>query len=300
MKNIVSCGDKEYQLITFDWEFVDSCNYACSYCAAADWMKPKFTKSSSPAKHKIVLARLSQVRTPFALELQGGEPTLHPHLFDVVSEAIQMEFCKTVDITTNLSRPLSFYKRFDVPLYKGLELTASYHPEYATDAYVEKCVAISQFQFPKFSINFNVPDKKEHWDRALEVIEIFREHNIKHTLNLIFATDFYTPEYTKEGLALFEPYIQETALDEVPFHFSDGSTELLTEPEILRQKLDRFKGWKCAALMFTIQPNGTIYNTCTGEEMPMGLTNERLFRTVTCPMHHCPCDTMYYFYKEPQ
>jgi hypothetical protein len=78
-----------------------------------------------------------------------------------------------------------------------------------------------------------------------------------------------------------------------------NSVEEFSVYEIKQQKLDNFKNYKCKALMYEINIDGTIENMCTGEVLPLMLKRENTHTVVKCPLSACSCDVMFNFYKEP-
>jgi len=73
---------------------------------------------------------------------------------------------------------------------------------------------------------------------------------------------------------------------------------ILSEADINKYKLNRFKGWSCKSLMYTINMDGTIKNSCTNEVVPITKLNKKhLTKCVKCPLTQCSCDTMFLFSK---
>ncbi|MAF26191.1 hypothetical protein CL634_11570 [bacterium] len=76
-----------------------------------------------------------------------------------------------------------------------------------------------------------------------------------------------------------------------------GKTYTLSEDEIVRRKLNRFKGWKCRPQMYYINMNGQISNACTAESVPALIKKQDLLEERTCPLDCCQCDLKYYYPK---
>lgn len=62
------------------------CNLACPYCFAAD-MKAEFPQDMSPEAYGRLLRWMSHEPPP-AVAFIGGEPTLHPHLLEMIEDAV--------------------------------------------------------------------------------------------------------------------------------------------------------------------------------------------------------------------
>jgi len=83
----------------------------------------------------------------------------------------------------------------------------------------------------------------------------------------------------------------------VPYSINN-KIELLSEADIVKDDLRRFKGWSCRPLMWAINMDGTLRNHCTDEPLPFYKINEtNLTACVTCPLERCDCDTKYLYVK---
>jgi MoaA/NifB/PqqE/SkfB family radical SAM enzyme len=77
------------------------CNLSCSYCSEYD-------KVSDPIPTEILEKRLWKLKSlgTFGISLTGGEPTLHPHLADLIRECRKLGFFRTGMISNGfLLRP---------------------------------------------------------------------------------------------------------------------------------------------------------------------------------------------------
>jgi MoaA/NifB/PqqE/SkfB family radical SAM enzyme len=77
------------------------CNLSCSYCSEYD-------KVSDPIPAEILEKRLWKLKSlgTFGISLTGGEPTLHPHLADLIRECRKLGFFRTGMISNGfLLRP---------------------------------------------------------------------------------------------------------------------------------------------------------------------------------------------------
>lgn len=79
----------------------------------------------------------------------------------------------------------------------------------------------------------------------------------------------------------------------------DNKIQLLSEADIVKDDLRRFRGWTCRPLMWAINMDGTLRNHCTEEVLPIYKINKaNLTACVTCPLERCDCDTKYLYVKE--
>ena len=300
MSNVVHCGNPEYKMVHFSWFFTDWCNYNCSYCSAARKMSDSFSKQTSPARYKMALAKLKMVTVPFKVEFLGGEPTLHPNMFDVVGELCAMENCKDIEIITNLSRSVAYFEKMNAPEYKGTRILASYHPEYFSQQFIDKSIALSKMEHLSYMVNINLSDQPADWPVIINLIETLAANNVMYGFNFLNSTPSWQANYTPEFFDTFAPYLNGRQRDNHSYTFADGTTKLFSESQIIEQRLDRFKGYSCTPLMYDIDIDGTIRNLCTRRVIPITMPATELIKNEICPLDHCSCDIMYNFYKEKQ
>lgn len=291
---IVTSGIHGYSVLHFEWYLVNWCNYKCSYCNAIEKNVEHFSKQTSPSKYKLVLQRLRMLKMPFEVDLYGGEPTLHPHFLEILEELGNMPNCKLVEIKTNLSRPLHFLKQsFKNPKIK---LAASYHAEYFTEDFITKCIALKDFNF---YCHVNLSDNPNDWQQIIAMLEQFDSENVKYDLNVLLSTKDYTIKYDQKFFNLFKDKISNISdKQKYFFKFENGHTTEMTAFEIYKNNMASFTGFKCQALLYDIDSDGTITNCCNGKPLPL-LVKDNIFTDMNiCEKTHCHADMMLNFYKE--
>lgn len=288
---LINCGDPTYKTIQFEWFLTNWCNYNCSYCSEADNMVDTFDKQSSPSKYKLVLSRLRLITTPFSVELIGGEPTLHPNIVEILSELSSFENCIKIQVITNLSRSVEFYKTISTP---KVQFLASFHPEYFSKEFISKVKAI-----PNVSITLNLSDKSEHWANTIEFLDLVNLEKLSYSLNMLMSTSSYTTSYSDEFFAKFNRYITTAESNEQIQHtFENNETIIFNETEIIQKGLHKLTGYECTPMRYRISHDGEIQNFCTGKKLPLAITINSLYQKETCPNSHCKCDALFVFYKE--
>jgi organic radical activating enzyme len=300
MRTIQSSGLPEVETVFFDWPITMWCNYKCSYCPVVEDVTNDFTKDKHTNMHKLTLSRLSKVDKPFNICLTGGEPTLHPEFLDIVDGLINIPNCQNVSVFTNLSRPPKFFEK--IHSSDKLVIIASYHPEYATSKFLERCITLNQSSL-NFSVHLTLSDKSEHWDQTETLLKALREHNIIHKPLLLSRTQHYTPIYDDEFSKRFDYYLETAGTNysgnehfkDIPVTYTDGSSELLKDYDMERRGLNKFKGYKCNTVSYAIGMDGVIGNTCTQRKVSMSLKD--LIVTETCPHDACPGRRLQQFYK---
>lgn len=293
---ILNSGIQGYNTIHFEWYLVDFCNYKCSYCNAIDKNVDKYSKETSPAKYKLVLQRLRMLNIPFEVDLYGGEPTLHPNFLEILEELSKNDNCKLIEIKTNLSKPLHFLKQ--VFKHPKIKLAASYHAEYASEEFTKKCIALKD---QNFYCHMNISDKKEHWPDILKLLETFDKEHVRYDLNVLLSTPEYTVQYSDDFYKLFSTKINNISDKKTYlFKYEDGVIKNITSFDAYSKGMVRFNGYKCQALLYDIDSDGTIVNSCNGKPLPFIVKDSIFDSYINCPKQTCHADIMLDFYKEIQ
>ena len=289
---VTNAGIPGYSRMHFGWFMVDWCNYDCSYCCTGGAQSEVFSKAKSPARYKLVLARLEKLDAEFEMDLYGGEPTLHPEFNYILERLSAMPNCKLIEIKTNLSRSLNFFNQ--VYEHPKIRIGASYHAEYYDQTFVDKCIALKDRDF---YCHINLSDNPDDWPEILDMIRQFNEHGVGYDFNTLYSIPGREIKYTPEFYQTFEKYLGSIADKETyRYKFSDGTEEHLPAFIAYKRGLANFNGYKCKALAYEIKVTGEITNLCTGAVMPLHLKAPE--HTITCPIYRCESDMMLNFYKE--
>lgn len=291
---IINAGIPNYNRLHFGWFLVDWCNYNCSYCCTGGAQSDEFSKAKSPSVYNLVLRRLENITTEFEVDLYGGEPTLHPKFHYILDQLVSMKNCKLVEIKTNLSRSLPFLKKvFD---HEKVRLSASYHPEYFNQAFVDKCIALKEYNF---YCHINLSDKPKDWCQILDLVDKFDQAGVQYDCNLLYSIPGYDVDYTQEFFDVFENTLPKLADKETyRYLFANGEEKHMRAFDVYKQGLANFKGYKCQAFAYEIKTDGVIKNLCTGRALPMSVKEKDTHSGVICPLTRCESDMMLHFYKE--
>ena len=289
---IVNAGQPNYEQLHFGWFLVDWCNYKCTYCSVANRLRDTYSKEESHSKYKLVLERLDRTDSSFDMDIYGGEPTLHPNFNEILERLSNINLCRTIEVKTNLSRSVEFYKNMFA--HDKISISASYHFEYHSQAFIDKCIALKD---NNFSCHISMPDKQEHWATLLDLIKTFNDAGVRYDCNILFSTSAYTASYTAEFYKMFEHALKPIG-PSYRYQFSNGTEDTLSVYQIKQQGFDNFNNYKCKALMYEINTEGDIQNMCTGNTLPLIFKKQDTHKIVKCPLTSCSCDVMFNFYKE--
>ena len=294
-EKIIKAGIKNYSLKTFTWKLIDVCNQSCVYCCegfGSDEFRPKssfFKNQSELDAYKSVLKILKlRALGDFEVDIVGGEPTLHPHIHEIIKQLNSLSNCKEISLLTNLKKPFEFYKKFNSISYNKLLFCPSIHFEYYSPELIKKCVAINAFKDTKIYPIVMLHDNQKHWNNMEEFINAMIDNGIKFSISFINSCYEYTVNYTSEFYSRFGKYFIQ---DENQYSFNDNLS--LTKYDIHSNNLMSFKGWSCKAMRYIIHHNGEIINACTNARLNF-LDNNSF---VSCPQNACDCDAQWNYEK---
>ena len=114
---------------------------------------------------KTAVNNIASLNRPwYRITLGGGEPTIHPHFFDLLNMLHETlgENLNQVLIITNGSRNIDFYKKVaDLAKFIPIKLTVSVHTDHANMEHILKLIEnLSNDIELAFNLMFN-PDKRE-------------------------------------------------------------------------------------------------------------------------------------------
>lgn len=297
---IIWAGDKNYNIFHFSWTLTNWCNYACTYCSAKSIMVDKWKHDESISKYKLTLEKLKRFDSLFAIQLYGGEPSLHPHIKEIIVELKKIDNCKQISIITNLSKSLNFWKDIAMP---GVEICASFHPEYYDNQFLDKIKFLNNLKDSYIRVTVNLIDDKKYWPLTLEFINQLKEANVDYNLHYLINTPFWKNNYTEEFFNTFKSIDSHNYkgkdLNHYTYKFEDGTISNFKELEIYKLGYHKFKGFKCRPLFYQIDFEGNIQNSCIRKNIKSVLIKKDLLdREEICPRDYCACEVMFRFYKE--
>ena len=292
---IKQCGDPDYSQITFTWDLNTNCQYRCDYCYAYEMLTKKFIEKYRYI-YKDVIKRLSLKSIgKFKVELVGGEPMLHPDIYDVVSQLKKIKNCICISMNTNLVKDVKYYQMFDEEKYKDLEFSASFHPQYnkKIDKFFKKIKIINTFKYTQLVVNMNVINNDKYIPLYQKLILFCKKNNIDICPNFIFSTNKFKSNFDNNFLAELD--ISDICNDTVKYEFEDGLIHDYKLSDLYEKKLINFKGFNCRPKMWNITVDGNIINKCTHE--PLHLLNKNINKCVKCPLNSCECEELYFYHK---
>ena len=301
-EDIVHAGSSDYSVLTFDWALIDVCNYKCSYCNAgygSDIHRPVSRFFKTPAQIQAwrqVLDRLKLNSIPqFEISLVGGEPTLHPHLLDIIEQLCLMDKATEIQLLTNLSKPHAYFEQFNRPNFEKLIVNPSIHFEMYNEQLLDKCIALNKLEHINLEVGVMLHDDKKYWKDIEHTFKVLISNKLHYYVQYIEPYYDSNPAYTDEFYSRFNGYISQ-ATDHPLYEFrSEHNTYNLSQTEINKHSLNKFKGWKCRQLCWKIDHAGKMIQACTGTML--NILGKNIHEDVICPHDCCACD-MWWDYKK--
>lgn len=272
----------------------DRCNYDCWYCYNK---KPRSNKLLDLNKlNNFINSLQNQTKKEIKLELIGGEPTLHPNLYDFCKKTINDKI--SINIYTNFSQTLFFYQKL---LDLNCLLSITYHNQ-------DRNLFLSKL------FNLGTNQQKNLFDLAIMYESGFTENsiyiynqflsntlykkNILLSLVLSDTTNKILSKYTKAELEQYKFYTQNTIAESDDFYvlYNDKSIKKLSYNDLQLDYEYSCKNWKCYAGVeyLDVDVNGDVYSCISCNRKIFNIYNKtNLFRLPTKPMicssKYCQC-----------
>lgn len=284
--------------VAFNWNLVDSCQFKCSYCYASRFNEGHRVEDGSvDYGYSFALTRLKKIDCPWMIDIQGGEPTIHDKLPHIINQLNEMPNCIGVVVATNLTKPPEYYSQLDVS--KKIEIHASYHPEYHkkwTSRFIELDRVLTNASL--FVEVLLVPDP-QYYTQTIEFMQVLSAASVKHGVTIARPTPDWNPSYTDDFYTTYHEWIYRDHQSTPPIMHThdDGTVEVLFEHDIFSRGI-KYTGMMCKAQMYTIDVDGTIFNTCTRVKLPLSIKTATLQHHVICPVNRtCDCSAMLHYRK---
>lgn len=167
-------------MIRFYFNVTNKCNTRCGFCCM--WSSPsKSTFLSLPLFEEI----LNSKRDNFELQLEGGEPFLHPEFYDFLEIAKNTKRCSKITISTNglvlqhhIENMACFSANDKIPLI--IKPSLNYHLISVRENIFKYYQEILKKYKDRIEIKFNVRLRKnDEW-----LLEALEEHDLLSSSNV--------------------------------------------------------------------------------------------------------------------
>jgi len=148
-----------------DWNILLRCNFDCSYCSTFVHDATSPYPSIETIREHYNSIDFPKGKTVHHI-LQGGEPVLHPNIFEIA------EMCRergTVELLTNGTANVPKYEKF---LDMGCSINISLHHEYITEKMMDKFIKMAELNKGRIVLKyFNVFDEKRFMPHLIKLDE---------------------------------------------------------------------------------------------------------------------------------
>lgn len=271
--HVIDYNDKR---INVDIDILTMCNYHCWYCYARE-DKDLWNKVMKLDQVKVVAKKLRELPYEIDIGILGGEPSLHPNLLNVLKEFSKVPNIRDLVLFSNGTRTklLEVIKGFNDP---RLKVNLSFHPTEIKD-------------FNKF---YSVVDEIYKMHKLWKITVMITKGQEDKINKFMKLKEKYPNVFFEQTYPVVHDEVQElgSELDNElirSFVYNDQSP--MTYDEVISNKLNHFKGWKCSLRYFHINVDGTIHANCF--ESKGNIFKDNLpIQECTCPYESCVHDCM--------
>lgn len=273
------------ETIKVEWNLGKRCNYDCSYCPA------EIHDNNSPHTDinvlKSAVDKLSSLGKPVRISLTGGEPSVHPHIDQLI------EYIKSknmwLSMTTNGTRRPMWYA---LQLMDQYVFSLHFEHEWAKVLYTIKTV-VEQISGPHIIVQVMA-----HQDKMSEVrsaVKILDDNNIKYNLRRVRWTEgdhdlFDDMKYDQNDL----DWILSKTSTVLPNVIIDNDKQYHAN-DVIKLHLNQYKGWTCNAGIESLMINwdGEVHRATCRVGGSLGNIYEGTFLQptdpVVCDRNYCTC-----------
>jgi len=273
--------------VKVEWNLGKRCNYDCSYCPAV------IHDNTSPHTDIEILKRavdqLAQIKN-VRISFTGGEPCVHPKILEL------LEYAKPkvswLNVTTNGTRTSEFYTDILDRLIN--HIVFSIHFEYDYQKVIETVLNVSQHTKNK-NILAHVMMLPGRLDDVSDACKHLKEADIKYALRPIRWTETHDIFEDMERYSAEEKEFLVTQNHTPPHNTIIDETESCNTNDLLIEKTNQFKDWKCNAGLESLMINwdGEVHRATCRVGGPIGNIYEGTFvqpkEAIACTRQWCTC-----------
>ena len=273
----------------------DICNYDCFYCYND---KPRSKHILDLNKLEALVRNLCKSYKFIEIDFVGGEPTLHPNIFNFLHSMQNLQDIVLVNIYTNFSQSVDFYLKI-LECNAKLTLTLHYSSYENSMSFIKKLNDIGNRAF-----EINVMLQPKNFDGILNVFNKMKQINglqQKVKLHLLNENKKCKIFYSQNQIDAFTKLIHNSYIKTFNVTYDDDTIEKLSEIDVMMNNLNSFKRWKCyiGRNYIYVHHDGNAYPCSTTFNMMKPLFNindmfiEFKAKPILCPVEKCVCNLDY-------
>ena len=240
-----------------DWKLGNVCNYDCAYCYPLE--KDGSLPFVDIATNKAVVDKLCDMYSGerILFNFTGGEPTLYPELYELLSYIKSKNSEHFIRLITNGSRTLRWWNEFlEVPVVDNILYTFHYSQVKDVDKFIEVTNAIQDKEieglifFTSTDVDFNSIQEKFEYISDRVGIECHLKKIHGPVLNKYSSEQEQILQTTrvKHGkLASTKKKHNKEFKHHGKLYYNDGTDELIKDPQLIFiNNQNKFLGWECS------------------------------------------------------
>lgn len=216
-------GNRKFTTRTIRWTIVEHCNYRCAYCST----NSPVTSPKVCSNYKDIIKYLNDCNLGYT-KLYGGEPTLHPNFFDLVSL-----FKSKIGMYTNLHKSMSFFKELlDINKINDLNVSCHYNCIKDIDTYIEKLQYLMHY-VPLY-VNVLLENKNTN-----DIIKLYTylSNNLTPNCRVTLSKVVGIKSYYTEDITRYSCYLNKTQYIDI---IRDGNLNTISEYEFTDDNIDTY------------------------------------------------------------
>ena len=275
------------QSVKVEWNLGKRCNYDCSYCP------PVIHDNSSPHTDiqilKNAVDELSKIKN-IRISFTGGEPCVHPKILEL------LEYAKPkvswLNVTTNGTRTAEFY--IDILDRLINHIVFSIHFEYDYQKVIETVLNVAQ-QTQNKNILAHVMMLPGRLNDVSDACRRLKEAGIKYALRPVRWTETHDIFEDMERYSAEEKEFLVAQNHNPPHNTLVDEKDSCNTNDLLIEKTNQFKGWKCNAGLESLMINwdGEVHRATCRVGGPIGNIYNGTFtkptEAIDCTREWCTC-----------
>ena len=252
--HVIGGGEAGDDTLVITVRLSEKCNHKCTYCneynnsdvfKSIEYMKDFF--------HRI-LSDVSGRNVHFYMH--GGEPTIVPGFYDVISEIIDTYDFVFFEVQTNTSRTLRWFKQFDK--YAGkIEFSCSYQQHQHRN--LESFYEVSGHLMNVGTLSsVDVMLEKGNEEAVMEVVNELKNMGFGKLLHLNYVDFKYNKKYYNIEYLMSDGVVN---TEDLQVSYKDGTKTTVGKNALHQNGDDNFNMFKCSAggKNLVININGDVY-----------------------------------------
>lgn len=266
---------------------IDDCNLCCRYCYN---LKP-YTHKALDLSRLFSLIRYiaSATSNNITLNIEGGEPTLHPQLLSFCNQLQSICNCNAF-VYTNLTKDIDYYRQ--LLSNNNVNIIATCHGcnkdfyNKAKDLYIEH----------KQKIELKVMYEDNATTQSVDMFTQLKQLNTKVDLIYVFDVNGYKARYTQDEIDRYKQLVEDEDKQYV-FSIGDKLYEVGDSEINMHTSKISYKNYLCDAGIQSIyvHNDGSLFycpEHYYEHKLPFGSLSNfkgKLFKhPIVCPCQHCP------------